>query len=485
MENAAIGAALTVAGRSEDGAWLLATSAAGVTGWVVRGRVVVFGVESVPVLELPAASSAPAARATASVPSSPTGDGMTIAAAVSTRGSRLNVRSGPAISYAIVAKLQDRTRLSLLARSADGKWVQTALEGGAFGWVSARFVTTDGSIDALPISDAISNAPALAAPAPLMVTQTAQSPISNPQSPVSNPRSPTGLTGKLALATADGAIVLYDLASGATRTLTGGFDPAISPDGQRVAFVRGGDGLFVIDADGGNERRLYSGGEELRAPAWSPDGQFIVFSRVTGGETCRNLGFGICLPDNPYLSDYELIRKVKRTLSRIDLNGEHFQDIPTLDTATSPSWNAAGIVYQSRSGLQITQDGPDRDKDGHLVNRALTREYLHRDPDWRPDGGRVVLMDANANHREIYVINPDGSGLTPLTRPASVLLETLPHNVAPVWSPDGQHIAFLSNRDGDWAVYVMDGDGNSQRRLDVGVEMNYRFQNEQVIAWGR
>ena len=94
-------------------------------------------------------------------------------------------------------------------------------------------------------------------------------------------------------------------------------------------------------------------------------------------------------------------------------------------------------------------------------------------------------MDVTANHQEIYAVNPDGSGLTPLTRPASALLESLPHNVAPAYSPDGQSIAFLSNREGDWAVYVMDGDGSNQRRLDVGVAVEYRFQNEQAVSWGK
>jgi len=479
LEQVEAGAALTVVGRSGDGMWLLATDVGGVTGWVARSQVVAFGVDSVPLLPLPAVAVA-AQPALSSAPVVGNSEGA-LAGTVVVGGSRLNVRSGPGATYAIVAKEEDGAQLLIQARSENGAWFRVALADGGFGWVAARFVATEGNSDDLSVSDAISAASALAAP----VTSLPISPAPISHSSISQSPNPPGLTGKLALASADGSIVLYDLTSGTANRLTAGFDPAISPDGSKIAFLRGGQGLLVINADGSNERLLYGGGAEMRAPAWSPDGRFVVFSRVNGQDTCRSLGFGICLPDNPQLSQYPLVRKDLRILSRIGLDGDGFRDIPTLDTATSPSWTVSGIVYQSNSGLQITQDGPERDKEGNLVNRALTAEYLHRDPDWRSDGGRIVLMDATANHQEIYTINPDGSGLTPLTRPASALLKTLPHNVAPVWSPDGEHVAFLSNREGDWAVYVMEEDGSNPRRLDIEVEMEYRFQNEQMVSWGR
>lgn len=404
-------------------------------------------------------------------PAQAQGPSVFVAATVATNGVRLNVRSGPGTTYAIVAKLPDGAPLSLLARNGDGGWVQLALETGGVGWVSTRYVTADGAIDQLPISDEISSAPALAAPP--ASAQTAQYPISSTSGPM----------GKLALAAADGSIVLYDLGSGSVRALTTGVDPAISPDGQRVAFLRGNQGLFVIDVDGSNERRLY-GGEQLRAPAWSPDGQLIVFSRVSGYETCRNAGFR-CLPDTPQYAHLPLVSKDLRNLSLVALDGNGFRDIPAQKTATAPSWTEQGIVYQSSDGLQITQDGPQTDKNGNPVNRGVTTLFIHRDPSWQPGGGLIAFVDDLPSHREIYTIDPNGNSMTALTRPASALMRLFPHNVAPVWSPDGQQIAFLSDRDGEWGVFVMNADGSNQRRLAVGVEMNYRFQNEQVISWGK
>jgi len=62
-------------------------------------------------------------------------------------------------------------------------------------------------------------------------------------------------------------IVLLDVATKQRTVLTGGTDPAWSPDGSKLVFT-GADGLFVIDANGSNRRRLTIGPDH--APAWRP-----------------------------------------------------------------------------------------------------------------------------------------------------------------------------------------------------------------------
>ena len=86
-------------------------------------------------------------------------------------------------------------------------------------------------------------------------------------------------------------------------------------------------------------------------------------------------------------------------------------------------------------------------------------------------------------------MNGDGSGQTALTQPQTTLVDALPSNVAPAWSPDGQHIVFLSNRTDDgnagaWRLWVMDADGSNQRVLAVDVPIQYTFGSEQVVSWG-
>jgi WD40-like Beta Propeller Repeat len=75
-------------------------------------------------------------------------------------------------------------------------------------------------------------------------------------------RYPAGRTDD---ASAD--LVLMNLTTGRTTTLTKGLEAAWSPDGSRLVFS-GGDGLFVIGADGANRKRLTTGAH--RAPGWRP-----------------------------------------------------------------------------------------------------------------------------------------------------------------------------------------------------------------------
>jgi Tol biopolymer transport system component len=456
------GSALDAIGRTADGAWLKVTTADGVTGWTPAARLVVFAVDDLPALSQ---AQAQPAQSSALVGSKAITSTISITGTVTTVGESLNLRAGPGTDYAIIGARSPGETLALAGRNKSTEWLAVTLpDGKDIGWVSSSFVRAAGDPARLPITDRVSAATSVVAPSAQRQTPAA-----------------TGLTGKLVFQAESGQIHIYDLASGSARPLTTGADPALSPDGQTVAFWRddGGEhGLYVIDVNSGKERRVLTRSEKLRTPAWSPDGRSIAFSHVNGEDICRDAGNSICLPDVfPYNRALPAIRTDRWGLAAIDRDGGSYRDVPGMPGATSPDWGQRGLLYAA-GGIQTTQDNGKAD-----ANVALLKEARFRDPVWQPGGNRIAFQSLEKDHWEIFSANNDGGNPTALTRPATTLVPKLPQNVSPVWSPDGRSIAFLSDRSGKWAVWVMDADGANQRMLPIDVPIEYRNQGEQTLSW--
>jgi len=67
--------------------------------------------------------------------------------------------------------------------------------------------------------------------------------------------------------------------------------------------------------------------------------------------------------------------------------------------------------------------------------------------------GKIAFVSDRDGNDEIYVMNADGSGQTDLTSAPS-------SEVDPAWSPDGHRLAFASDRSGVYRIYVMNADGS-------------------------
>ena len=314
---------------------------------------------------------------------------------------------------------------------------------------------------------------------------------------------PTGLSGNLAFQDGRNNIYIYNLDTGEARFLTNGYDPAISPDGTQVAFNRGGgddNGIYTINLDGSEETKIWGEGEILRSPKWSPDGDWIAFTRLAGSWKCYDIQFIGCktlkqliqefpflvIPQfrRAFLKDAERLEFPNWGLSRVASDGSgSFRDINALDSAEAPDWNDGGIVYQNAAGFDITEDTPTGQ-----TKEALRADWVH-DPDWQPNGGYILFMSKEGTHWEIFRVNTEGKGETALTRPQTTLVDELPSNVAPAWSFDGTQIVYLSSRradedEGPWRLWVMNADGSGKRVLDLGIEIDYSYASEQVVSWG-
>lgn len=78
-----------------------------------------------------------------------------------------------------------------------------------------------------------------------------------------------------------------------------------------------------------------------------------------------------------------------------------------------------------------------------------------------PTTAKIAFMTARNKNRDIYLMNPDGSGMERITRHPAM-------DVGPKWSPTGKHILFKSDRDRfrlSWDLYLMDADGSNVRRI--------------------
>jgi len=85
------------------------------------------------------------------------------------------------------------------------------------------------------------------------------------------------------------------------------------------------------------------------------------------------------------------------------------------------------------------------------------RYFAARNPRWSPDGTQIIY-DYGVTASDIYAINVDDTHNRQLTNTKSV-------NKHPIWSPDGKYIAFLSNRNGTFDVYIMHADGTNVVKL--------------------
>ena len=422
--------------------------------------------------------------------------------------SALHVRQGPGTNYPISGMLQAGTQATVIGRSAAGDWYQVHLADGSTGWVSGATAYVQVSGD--PASVPVVAAPALP-PAVLPVTGSSGAGHGGPPNPAA---LRAGAGGTIVFQTSSGGAIYIINADGTgLRHLTDGIDPALSPDGQWVAFTRwdgsqtGAPGsLWVIKVDGSGLRQVMQGVDQPKSPSWSPDGTQIVVNMQSGGRVndvrrCVPLGNGRPnIPQGSYditIEGNQICFTVPADphwgLRVVDVASGTYQDVPGDLHSFAPTWDPANswhVVFQGGQGL-FSLD----------VNRGvvwpLTTDPQDRGPVFSPDGQKIALSYWQNDHWEIHVMNADGSGEVRLTQtPLSVLAnEEIAgqqpqswNNAAPAWSPDGSQIAFLSDRSGQWEIWVMNADGSNQRALFPagtlqGLSIQYHGVDERVISW--
>ena len=192
-------------------------------------------------------------------------------------------------------------------------------------------------------------------------------------------------------------------------------------------------GIYVVDADGYGETPVARSGPPQNrwgntlSPAWSPDGTRIAF--FDGN-----------------------------TLSIVNEDGSGGRSVTTVNYPSRPTWAPDGrrLAFQDVGIAVINDDGS-----GFI---RLTDDGNDLDPAWSPTGSKIAFArhvpcdSVGGCQYEIYLMNPDGSQPTRLTK-------NLDNDNRPAWSPDGTKIAFERSLGGQKDIFVMNADGSGVAKL--------------------
>ena len=260
----------------------------------------------------------------------------------------------------------------------------------------------------------------------------------------------------------------------------------------RIAFVNRtskGDELYVMDYDGGGLIQKTFDNSKVMAPAWSPNGEAVIFSSMRGG----------------FWDVYRLTLSSGRidklaAFPGINTQASYHPDGEELALILSKTGNPEVHLFNLRTGAlrrltftSAVENSPSVSPDGKQVvyasdstgqpevylldlsdpqnPRRMTRLGGHNDtPMFSPDGKKIVFASSSRGGFDVFTMNSDGSEITAITSGNG-------HEETPSWSPNGEFLCYTGNRLGKYDIYIMRADGTESRRITY-------LQGENILpAW--
>jgi Tol biopolymer transport system component/DNA-binding winged helix-turn-helix (wHTH) protein len=265
---------------------------------------------------------------------------------------------------------------------------------------------------------------------------------------------------------------VINVTTGTKRLLTNGdaVQASWSPGGKRIAYwaLQPGSGqrdIWTISVSGGEPSRVTSDDALDWNPVWSPDGKYLYFASDRGGimnfwrvpldETSGQLKGppetvvtpSVYSQHLSFSSDGKRLAYVQKSETR---NLQRMAFDPMRGRTTGEAQPVTqGTMYVTDPNLSpneewfacSTQGEKQEDillikRDGSEQRQLTDDVFRDRSPRWSPDGQRIAFYSDRSGRFEVWSINADGTGLHQITYTSG------PSTVYPIWSPDGRQMLF-------------------------------------------
>ena len=250
---------------------------------------------------------------------------------------------------------------------------------------------------------------------------------------------------------------------------------------SRLMFVSGGR-VYRTDSDGEDLIPVTPAGQTSLSPTWSPDGQRFAYTRlgegrggvvvqalatgaafvVPGTETALNITPAFA-PDGRLLAfahsdergtDIYTANVIERCCAQRLTVGRYADNLsPTF----SPDGRRIAFISTRAGPPQLyvmAADGTDQEL---LAPFDFGATGSSNAPEWSPDGANVVFHREVSGSPQIFVVDVGARRIRQLTSSG--------RNEDPTWAPDGRHVAFISDRSGRRQIWIVDIETGRVRQL--------------------
>ncbi|PJB11538.1 MAG: peptidase S9 family protein [Flavobacteriales bacterium CG_4_9_14_3_um_filter_40_17] len=276
-------------------------------------------------------------------------------------------------------------------------------------------------------------------------------------------------------------------------------DPQISPDGNRIVYVRNFkdimadrdySNLWIINTDGSQNRPITQGNQRDYAPRWSSDGKRIAF--LSNGQDEKTKLFvyyydtqttiALTNSSNPpgavswsadgtQLAFTQFVPTSKKSLLNIPAKPEGAQWNAPPVYIDEVNYRGDGQGYLKPGHQQIFTIGLD----GGTARQWTFTENDYGNPVWTKDGNSLVFSANLHENHDFETLNSEIYQLRLSDGSVKALTNRFGPDSDPVFSPDGQHIAFTGFDDSFQGyqvtnLYVMNADGSGVKKLTVSLD---------------